>query len=111
VGVCVEAEDGLSAVEQAAILKPDLVILDYQMPNLDGLQAGQAIHAADPSVLLLLFTLDDITAPLQELALVAGFRGALARVREYSQYRRLSKFCFKVKLFSLVHRNRVRGRP
>ena len=40
--VCGEAEDGLSAVEKAAILKPDLVILDYRMPNLNGLQAGQA---------------------------------------------------------------------
>jgi CheY-like chemotaxis protein len=55
--------------EKAAILKPDLVILDYRMPNLDGLQAGQAIHTADPSVPLLLFTLDDIVPPLLELAL------------------------------------------
>jgi DNA-binding NarL/FixJ family response regulator len=79
VGVCGEAEDGLSAVEKAAILKPDLVILDYRMPNLDGLQAGQAIHTADPSVPLLLFTLDDVVPLLQERARVAGFRGALAK--------------------------------
>jgi two-component system chemotaxis response regulator CheY len=58
--VCGEAGDGLSAVEKAAILKPDLVILDYRMPNLDGLQAGQAIHIADPTLPLLLFTLDEI---------------------------------------------------
>ena len=77
--VCGEAGDGLSAVEKAAILKPDLVILDYRMPNVDGLQAGQAIHTADPSVPLLLFTLDDIFPPLLELAVGAGFRGALAK--------------------------------
>jgi two-component system chemotaxis response regulator CheY len=77
--VCGEAGDGLSAVEKAAILKPDLVILDYRMPNLNGLQAGQAIHSAGPNVPLLLFTLDGIVPPLVELALEAGFRGALAK--------------------------------
>jgi DNA-binding NarL/FixJ family response regulator len=77
--VCGEAEDGLSAVERTAILKPDLVILDFKMPNLDGLQAGQAIHTADPNIPLLLFTLDCIDPALQELARGAGFRGALAK--------------------------------
>jgi DNA-binding NarL/FixJ family response regulator len=77
--VCGEAEDGLSAIERTAILKPDLVILDFKMPNLDGLQAGQAIHTADPNILLLLFTLDDIDPRLRELARRAGFRGALAK--------------------------------
>jgi DNA-binding NarL/FixJ family response regulator len=77
--VCGEAEDGLSAVERAAALKPDLVILDFNMPNLDGLRAGQAIHTADPDIPLLLFTLDRIDGPLEELARGAGFRGALAK--------------------------------
>lgn len=77
--VCGEAEDGLAAVQQTAVLKPDLVILDFRMPNLNGLQAGQTIHAADPRVPLLLFTLDTIEHPLEELALAAGFRGALAK--------------------------------
>jgi DNA-binding NarL/FixJ family response regulator len=57
--VCGEAEDGLAAVEKAAILKPDLVILDFSMPKLNGLQAGHTIHTADPHVPLLLFTLED----------------------------------------------------
>ena len=77
--VCGEAEDGLAAVEQTAILKPDLVILDFRMPNLNGLQAAQMIHTADPRIPLLLFTLDGIAPPLEELARRAGFRGALAK--------------------------------
>jgi DNA-binding NarL/FixJ family response regulator len=77
--VCGEAENGLRAVEEAATLKPDLVILDFRMPNLNGLQAGQIIHAADPSIPLLLFTLDHIDARLQDMAREAGFRGALAK--------------------------------
>jgi two-component system chemotaxis response regulator CheY len=77
--VCGEAEDGLEAVEKTAILKPDLVILDFRMPNLNGLQAGQTIHTADPHIPLLLFTLDGIAPPLEDLARRAGFRGALAK--------------------------------
>jgi DNA-binding NarL/FixJ family response regulator len=77
--VCGEAEDGLSAVERTATLKPDLVILDFRMQNLDGLEAGRAIHTADPNIPLLLFTLDPIGPSLQELARSAGFRGALAK--------------------------------
>jgi DNA-binding NarL/FixJ family response regulator len=77
--VCGEAEDGLSAVEKAAILKPDLVILDFRMPNLNGLEAGRVIHAADPSLPLLLFTLYPVGSPLLELTRGAGFRGALAK--------------------------------
>ena len=77
--VCGEAEDGLAAVEKTAILKPDLVILDFRMPNLNGLQAGQKIHIADHRIPLLLFTLDGIAPPLEELARRAGFRGALAK--------------------------------
>ena len=79
--VCGEAEDGLSAVEKAAILKPDLVILDFRMPNLNGLQAAQTINTAEPNVPLLLFSLDPIDPPLQELARAAGCRGALAKGR------------------------------
>ena len=77
--VCGEAEDGLAAVEKTAILKPDLVILDFRMPSLNGLQAAQMIHTADPRIPLLLFTLDGIAPPLEELARRAGFRGALAK--------------------------------
>ena len=77
--VCGEAEDGLAAVEKTAILKPDLVILDFRMPSLNGLQAAQMIHTADPRIPLLLFTLDGIAPPLKELARRAGFRGALAK--------------------------------
>jgi two-component system, chemotaxis family, chemotaxis protein CheY len=77
--VCGEAEDGLVAVEKTAVLKPDLVILDFRMPNLNGLQAAELIRTADPRIPLLLFTLDGIAPPLEELARRAGFRGALTK--------------------------------
>ena len=43
-----EAVDGLEAVQMAAELKPDLILLDIGLPKLDGLQAARRILASAP---------------------------------------------------------------
>ena len=44
-----EAENGAKAVEKYAELKPDLVLMDITMPEMDGIQALKKIKEADPS--------------------------------------------------------------
>ena len=43
-----EAENGLKAVEKFNETKPDLVLMDITMPEMDGIQALKAIKEADP---------------------------------------------------------------
>jgi Response regulator containing CheY-like receiver, AAA-type ATPase, and DNA-binding domains len=44
-----EAENGVKAVEKYNETKPDLVMMDITMPEMDGIQALKKIKAADPS--------------------------------------------------------------
>src|SRR6202035_3927113 len=55
--VCGEANDGRQAVMKAIDLIPDLIILDYSMPGMDGLHVAQEIYKALPSALILMCTL------------------------------------------------------
>jgi DNA-binding NarL/FixJ family response regulator len=57
--VCGEAENGCSGVKRFCELKPDLVLLDLALPDIDGIEVGRQMHAIDPSVPLILFTLLD----------------------------------------------------
>ena len=46
--IAAEAENGKIAVDKYNEVKPDLVLLDITMPEMDGIQALKAIKAADP---------------------------------------------------------------
>jgi hypothetical protein len=52
--VCGEADNGRAGVEKFHTLKPDLVLLDLAMPDMDGIEAAKQMTAADPSVPLIL---------------------------------------------------------
>ncbi|NUP54116.1 MAG: response regulator transcription factor [Catenulispora sp.] len=73
-----EAADGLEAVEAAARLRPDVVLMDIRMPNLDGLAAARQILAADPGCRILMLTTFDLDEYVYE-ALAAGASGFLLK--------------------------------
>ncbi len=54
-----EAGDGATAVEMAARLKPDVVLMDVRMPVLDGIAATRQIKEARPTVAVLALTAHD----------------------------------------------------
>lgn len=55
--VCGEAVDGKEAINKAAELTPDLIILDYSMPKMNGLEVAAALNKTMPDVPIILFTL------------------------------------------------------
>lgn len=55
--ICGEAEDGLEGVEKGIELRPDLVILDFSMPRINGLQVALILHQSLPKTPIILFTL------------------------------------------------------
>jgi response regulator NasT len=65
-----EASDGASAVMQARQFRPDVVILDIRMPEMDGLTAARAIAQEEIAPVVLLSAFGDL--PLVEQAKEAG---------------------------------------
>jgi len=76
--VCGEAVDGRDAVDKAAKLHPDLVILDIGMPNLNGLDAARRILHVAPRTAILVLTIDNTEQIMREV-LNAGARGFLLK--------------------------------
>lgn len=56
VDVCGEAKDGEEAVKKVGELHPDIVLLDIQMPRMNGIQAARQIHQLEPSTKIVFFT-------------------------------------------------------
>src|SRR6202049_2913166 len=76
--VCAEAKDGREAVEGACKFKPDVLLLDIGMPNLNGLDAARQILAMMPDARILILTVHDSEQVVREV-LAAGARGFLLK--------------------------------
>ena len=72
--ICGDAKDGREAVEMAKQLKPDVVILDVGMPNLNGLAATRQLLQQNPQQKVIVLTITDSDQVIRE-ALDAGARG------------------------------------
>ena len=76
--VCGEAADGLEGVEKGLELKPDLIVLDYSMPQINGLQAAIILHEVVPNTPIILFTFFKDAIPIY-LARAAGVASVLSK--------------------------------
>jgi DNA-binding NarL/FixJ family response regulator len=74
-----EASDGQEAVELCISLRPDLVLMDVRMPNLDGLEATRQIKKEVPGTIVLILTASDWPYDFSE-ALKAGAAGYMLKV-------------------------------
>jgi DNA-binding NarL/FixJ family response regulator len=72
--ICGEANDGREAVDKVRQLKPDVIIIDIGMPNLNGLDATRRILQEDPAAKIIVLTVTDADQVIRE-ALDAGARG------------------------------------
>src|SRR5260370_39521441 len=78
--VCGEAEDGWSGVRQFQELRPDAVLLDLSMPDIDGLAAARMMSGSDPTVPIILFTAVDADG-LEEAARHAGICAVVPKMQ------------------------------
>ena len=91
-----EAANGRAAVEQADRLHPDIVLMDINMPVMNGVDATHAIHATHPEVCIIVLSMHEgLRATMREAGavgyvtksaapeeLLAVMRGCYARLRE-----------------------------
>lgn len=75
-----EAASGHQALKLAAELRPDMVLVDVRMPDMDGLETTRRLAETAPDAVLVLISLEEVP----ELPSAIGSVGAAAHVRKQS---------------------------
>jgi CheY-like chemotaxis protein len=78
--ICGEAVNGQDAIAKAEELNPDLVILDINMPGVNGLAAVRQIRRHHPETKVLVFTVHDSDQTIQDI-LASGAHGYLSKAK------------------------------
>ena len=76
--VVAEASDGKEAIDQALATRPDIAVLDFGLPTVNGVEATRQIRARLPRVEVLIFTMHDTDSLVRDV-LEAGARGFLLK--------------------------------
>jgi len=79
-----EAQNGEQAIELAASLQPDVILMDLRMPGINGIEATRRIHRTSPNIHILILTVfEDDTSVFP--AIRAGARGYLLKNSEQDE--------------------------
>ena len=81
--VCAEARDGRDSIEKALRLHPDLIVLDFSMPVMNGLDAARELKDRMPSVPIILFTFH-LDLFVKEAALPSGVSDVVSKSEDVS---------------------------
>jgi DNA-binding NarL/FixJ family response regulator len=76
--ICGEAETGQAAVRLAQDLKPDVIIMDVSMPQMNGIEATRELTKTNPSIAVLIFTMHE-SCNVAETAKQVGARGLVTK--------------------------------
>jgi DNA-binding NarL/FixJ family response regulator len=79
--ICGEAADGVEGVEKGRELKPDLIVLDFLMPRINGLQAAVMLQQIVPNTPIILLTFYKDAVPT-DLAHASGVSSILSKTDE-----------------------------
>jgi two-component system nitrate/nitrite response regulator NarL len=79
-----EVSDGLEAVQKAAELKPDLILLDIGLPSMNGIEAARQIRKLSPESKIV-FLSQETSADVVKEALSTGAWGYVVKTRAASQ--------------------------
>jgi DNA-binding NarL/FixJ family response regulator len=82
--VCGEAENGMVAVQKVEEMHPDIVILDLQMPVMDGLEAARKIRHIAPDTAMVMFTMHP-SKQLLRVAQAVGVRDVVSKTDQLSE--------------------------
>jgi DNA-binding NarL/FixJ family response regulator len=77
--VCAEASNGREAVAMTAQTRPDIVLLDLYMPEMDGFEAARQIHDQFPQTAIVILSMHDTTELMDALTCL-GVRACVSKV-------------------------------
>jgi two-component system chemotaxis response regulator CheY len=89
--VCGEAENGWSGVQKFSELKPDVVVLDLAMPDIDGIQTAMLMNSANPGVPIILFTILGFEG-LEDTAKKVGIRAIVPKTSAWDLLPKIEKY-------------------
>jgi two-component system nitrate/nitrite response regulator NarL len=76
--VCGEAVDGMDGIEKGGKLNPDVIVLDYSLPRINGLQVAAMLREVVPNAPIILFTFYKDAIPLR-MANLAGVASVVSK--------------------------------